>query len=162
MSVCIGSCEENEQKEQRQVTNSVSVSENLSGEKMSLSPNSPARGTPHGNSVCHMSIVERVNGMQNSSTSVQFGEKKTVSDDTVKEDRRVEIGVTQEKKIVSSGVQFTIESFETALASLVRTKETIGRATRLAMDLVKFGMSAKVRDVLPNCDIICLLISCVM
>ncbi|KAL0866789.1 hypothetical protein Bca101_045907 [Brassica carinata] len=117
------SCEADEQKEQIQATNSVSVSENLS---------------------------ESVNGMQNSSTSVQFGEKKTMSDDTVKEDRRVEIGVTQEKKIVSSGVQFTIESFETALASLVRTKETIGRATRLAMDLVKFGMSAKAMEILAH------------
>ncbi|KAJ0255006.1 PWWP domain-containing protein [Hirschfeldia incana] len=147
------SCEADEQKEQIQATNSASVSENLSREKMSLSPNSPARGTPHDNSVCHMSIVESVNGMQNNSncdTSVQFGEEKTISDDTVKEERKVEIGVTQEKKIVSSGVQFTIESFETALASLVRTKETIGRATRLAMDLVKFGMSAKAMEILAH------------
>lgn len=141
MSVCIGSCEGDEQI---QATNSVSVSENLSREKMSLSPDSPARGTPHGNSVCPMSTVESANGMQNNSNCSTNGEKKTISDDTVKEERRVEISVTQVKKNVSSDVQFTIESFETALASLVRTKETIGRATRLAMDLVKFGMSAKV------------------
>ncbi|CAH8329216.1 unnamed protein product [Eruca vesicaria subsp. sativa] len=144
------SCEVDEQKEQIHATNSVSVPENLSREKMSLSP---ARGTPHGSSVCHMSTVETANGMQNnmnSSTSVQFGEKKTMSDDTVKEERIVDIGETQVKKIVSSDVQFTIESFETALASLVRTKETIGRATRLAMDLVKFGMSAKAMEILAH------------
>ncbi|XP_018483327.1 protein HUA2-LIKE 3 isoform X1 [Raphanus sativus] len=147
MSVCIGSCEA---YEQIQATNSVSVSENLSREKMSLSPDSPARGTPHGNSVCPMSTVESANGMQNNSNCSTNGEKKTISDDTVKEERRVEISVTQVKKNVSSDVQFTIESFETALASLVRTKETIGRATRLAMDLVKFGMSAKAMEILAH------------
>ena len=139
--MCICSCEADEQKEQIQATNSVSVSENLSREKMSLSPDSSAKGAPHGN----MSTVEGAYSMQNNSNCSTSGEKKTISDDTGKEERRVGIGVTQVKKIDSSDVQFTIESFETALASLVRTKETIGRATRLAMDLVKFGMSAKVR-----------------
>lgn len=161
MSVCIDSCETDEQKEQIQATNSVSVSENFSPEKMRLTPDSPARAIPHSNSVCHISTVESANGMQSNSnfcTSVQFGEKKPMSDDTVKEERKDEIGVTEVKKVISD-VQFTIESFETALSSLVRTKETIGRATRLAMDLVKFGVSAKVRDVLPACDILCLLMS---
>ena len=152
MSVCIDSCETDEQKEQIQATNSVSVSENLSPEKMRLTPDSPARGIPHSNSVCHISTVESANGMQ--STNVQFGEKKPMSDETVNEERKDEIGATEVKKAVISDVQFTIESFETALSSLVRTKETIGRATRLAMDLVKFGVSAKVRDVLLACDIL--------
>lgn len=149
-------CSISEQNEQVQATNSVSASENLSPEKMSLSPagvaDSPARGTPHRTTVCHTSTVETANVMQNNSncsTGIQFGEKKFLCDDTVKEERKVEAGVTQVKKIVSSDVQFTIESFETALGSLVRTKETIGRATRVAMELVKFGVSAKVQDVLP-------------
>ncbi|CAF2263913.1 unnamed protein product [Brassica rapa] len=140
------SCEADEQKEQIQATNSVSVSENLSREKMSLSPDSSARGAPHGN----VSTVEGADGMQNNNNCSTSGEKKTISDDTGKEERRVEIGVTQVNKIGSSDVQFTIESFETALASLVRTKETIGRATRLAMDLVKFGMSAKAMEILAH------------
>ncbi|XP_009138689.1 protein HUA2-LIKE 3 isoform X1 [Brassica rapa] len=140
------SCEADEQKEQIQATNSVSVSENLSREKMSLSPDSSARGAPHGN----VSTVEGADGMQNNNSCSTSGEKKTISDDTGKEERRVEIGVTQVNKIGSSDVQFTIESFETALASLVRTKETIGRATRLAMDLVKFGMSAKAMEILAH------------
>ncbi|CAN7052599.1 unnamed protein product [Brassica rapa subsp. trilocularis] len=142
------SCETDEQKEQIQATNSVSVSENLSPEKMRLTPDSPARGIPHSNSVCHISTVESANGMQ--STNVQFRETKTMSDETVKEERKDETGVTEVKKVVISDVQFTIESFETALSSLVRTKETIGRATRLAMDLVKFGVSAKAMEILAH------------
>ncbi|CAH8378851.1 unnamed protein product [Eruca vesicaria subsp. sativa] len=142
-----------ETDEQIQATNSVSVSENLSSENMRLTPDSPARGIPYSNSVCHISTVESANGMQNNSnccTSVQFGEKKTMSDDTVKEESKDEIGVTEVKKVVISDVQFTIESFEAALSSLVRTKETIGRATRLAMDLVKFGVSAKAMEILAH------------
>ncbi|KAG2252603.1 hypothetical protein Bca52824_082739 [Brassica carinata] len=147
------SCETDGQKEHIQATNSVSVSENLSPEKMRLTPDSPARGIPHSNSICDISTVESANGMQSNSyccTSVQFGEKKTMSDDTVKEERKGEIGATEVKKVVISDVQFTIESFETALSSLVRTKETIGRATRLAVDLVKFGVSAKAMEILAH------------
>lgn len=154
MSVCIDSCEADEQKEQMQAIKSVSVSENLSRDRLSLSP---ARDTPHSSSVFHISTAESENVMQNNSncsTSVQFGEKKSLNDDTVKQGKNVETGVTQVKKVGSSDVKFTIESFETALGSLVRTKETIGRATRLAMDLVKFGASAKVRDVFPACDLV--------
>lgn len=144
MSVCIGSCVVDEQKEQMQATNSISVSENLSREKLN---SSPARGTPHCNSVCRISTAESANAMQensNCSTNVQFGEEKPLNNDTVKEESKVETGPTQVKKVISSDVQFTVESFETALDSLVRTKETIGRATRLAMDLAKLGVSAKV------------------
>ncbi|KAL0724500.1 hypothetical protein Bca4012_039099 [Brassica carinata] len=146
------SCETDEQKEQIQATSSVSVSENFLPEKMRLTPDSPARGIPHSNSVCHISTVESANGMQSNSnccTSGQFGEKKPMSDDTVNEERKDEVGVTEVKKVVTD-VQFTIESFETALSSLVRTKETIGRATRLAMDLVKFGVSAKAMEILAH------------
>ncbi|CAN8280426.1 unnamed protein product [Cochlearia groenlandica] len=139
-----------------QATSSVSASENLSRENMSFSPanvaDSPARGTPHSDSVCHISTAESATVVQNNSncsTSVQFGEKKIMSDDTVKESI-VETGVTQVEKVVSSGVQFIIESFETALGSLVRTKETIGRATRLAMNLVKYGASAKAMEILAH------------
>ncbi|KFK35477.1 hypothetical protein AALP_AA5G289200 [Arabis alpina] len=150
------SCEAVEQKEHVEATNSISASENLSHEKMSISPadvaDSPSRGTPHSNSMFHISTAESVYVMQNNSncSNVQFGEKKFMCDDTAKEERNVETGVTQAKKVVGSDVQFTIESFETALRSLVRTKETIGRATRLAMDLVKFGVSAKVMEILAH------------
>ncbi|KAL1197879.1 Protein HUA2-LIKE 3 [Cardamine amara subsp. amara] len=151
------SCEADEQKEQMQAIKSVSVSENLSRERLSLSSAdvsaSPARDTPNSSSVFHISTAESENGMPNNSncsTNVQFGEKKSLSDDTVKQGRRVETGVTQVKKVGSSDVKFTIESFETALGSLVRTKETIGRATRLAMDFVKFGASAKAMEILAH------------
>ncbi|CAL9245314.1 unnamed protein product [Arabidopsis halleri] len=144
------SCEVDEQKEQMQATNSISVSENLSREKLN---SSPARGTPHCNSVCRISTAESANAMQensNCSTNVQFGEEKSLNNDTVKEESKVETGPTQVKKVISSDVQFTVESFETALDSLVRTKETIGRATRLAMDLAKFGVSAKAMEILAH------------
>ncbi|KAL1197637.1 Protein HUA2-LIKE 3 [Cardamine amara subsp. amara] len=144
------SCEVDEQKEQMQAIKSVLVSENLSRERLSLSP---VRDTPHSSSVFHISTAESENVMLNNSncsTNVQFGEKKSLSDDTVKQGGKVETGVTQVKKVGSSDVKITIESFETALGSLVRTKETIGRATRLAMDLVKFGASAKAMEILAH------------
>ncbi|KAG7629506.1 Protein HUA2-LIKE 3 [Arabidopsis thaliana] len=144
------SCEVDEQKEQMQATNSISVSENFSREKLN---SSPARGTPNCNSVCRISTAESENAMQNNSyysTNVQYGENKSLNVDTVKEESKVETGTTQVKKVVSSDVQCTVESFETALDSLVRTKETIGRATRLAMDLAKFGVSAKAMEILAH------------
>ncbi|EOA25934.1 hypothetical protein CARUB_v10019315mg [Capsella rubella] len=150
------SCEVDKQKEQMPASNPISVSENLSREKLSSSPahvaDSPARGTPHCNSGCHIFTAESASAMQNSCsmTNAQFGEKKSLNDDTVKEESKVETGATQVKKFISSDVQCTIESFETALGSLVRTKETIGRATRLAMDLAKIGVSTKAMEILAH------------
>lgn len=151
MFFCSG--EADNQKQQVQTNNSVSVSENLSFEKMSLSPaniaDTPAKGTPRSNSVYHISTAESGNDMLNNSScspNVQSGEKKTVYDAIVKVEEKIETGVCQGPKIVSSDVQSTREAFEDALSSLVRTKESIGRATRLAMDLMKFGVSVKVKD----------------
>ncbi|XP_024010881.1 protein HUA2-LIKE 2 isoform X2 [Eutrema salsugineum] len=145
------------QKQQVQTNNSVSVSENLSREKMSLSPaniaDTFARGSPHSNSVYHMSTAESANDTQNNgscSPNAQSGEKKTVCDATVKEEEKADTGVFQGQKVVSTDVQSTRESFEDALSSLVRTKESIGRATRLAMDLMKFGVSAKAMEILAH------------
>ncbi|XP_010507809.1 PREDICTED: protein HUA2-LIKE 2 [Camelina sativa] len=149
--------ETDEQKQQVQANNSVSVSENLSREQMSLSPaniaDTPAMGTPHSNSVYyHISTAESANDIQNNSScspNVQSGEKKIVSDAIVNEEK-IETGVCQGQKVVSCDVQSTSESFEDALNSLVRTKESIGRATRLAMDLMKFGVSAKAMEILAH------------
>ncbi|CAA7044173.1 unnamed protein product [Microthlaspi erraticum] len=145
------------QKQEVQTNNSVSVSENVSREKMSLSPaniaDTPARGTPHSNSVYHISTAESANDMQNNSScspNVQSDEKKTVCDAMVKEEEKIVTGVCQGQKVVSPDVQSTRESFEDALSSLVRTKESIGRATRLAMDLMKFGVSAKAMEILAH------------
>ncbi|EOA28436.1 hypothetical protein CARUB_v10024644mg [Capsella rubella] len=147
-----------ELKQQVQTNNSVSVSENLSHEQMSLSPpniaDTPAMGTPHSNSVYyHISTAESANDIQiNSSCSpnVQSGEKIIVSDAIVKEEEKIETGVCQGQKVVSCDVQSTRESFEDALNSLVRTKESIGRATRLAMELMRFGVSAKAMEILAH------------
>uniref|UniRef100_A0A1J3ETN8 HUA2-like protein 3 n=3 Tax=Noccaea caerulescens TaxID=107243 RepID=A0A1J3ETN8_NOCCA len=145
------------QKQEVQTNNSVSVLENLSREKMSLSPaniaDTPARGTPHSNSVYHISTAESANDMQNNSScspNVQSDEKKPACDATVKEEEKIETGVCQGQKVVSPDVQSTRETFEDALSSLVRTKESIGRATRLAMDLMKFGVSAKAMEILAH------------
>lgn len=154
--MCFCSGEDDDQKQQVQTDSSVSlsVSENLSREKMSLSPaniaDTPAGGTPHSISTNHISTAESVNNMQNNSScspKVQSGEKKIVCDSLVKEEEKIVKGVCQRQKVVSYDVQSTRESFEDALSSLVRTKESIGRATRLAMDLMKFGVSAKVEDI---------------
>ncbi|KAL2507729.1 HUA2-like protein 2 [Forsythia ovata] len=41
-----------------------------------------------------------------------------------------------------------LSSFETILGSLTRTKESIGRATRIAIDCAKFGFATKVVEIL--------------
>ncbi|KAG7531101.1 PWWP domain [Arabidopsis suecica] len=157
--------ETDDKKQQVQTINSGSVSENLSREKMSLSPantadtpgntaDTPARGTPHSSSVYyHISTAESANDMQNNSScspNVPSGEKKNVCDAIVKEEEKIETGVCQGQKVVSCDVQSTRGSYEDALSSLVRTKESIGRATRLAMDLMKFGVSAKAMEILAH------------
>ncbi|XP_019056720.1 PREDICTED: protein HUA2-LIKE 2-like [Tarenaya hassleriana] len=146
-----------ERKEQIQSVNSVSLSENISSEKMDLSPaniaDSPARGTPHSNSVCHISTAESANVMQNNgscSPNVHFSEKKISGDPSVNAEEQIETRVSQGHKFVGSDMHSALESFESALGSLVRTKESIGRATRLAVDLVKFGVSAKAMEVLAH------------
>lgn len=153
--MCYCSGETDDKRQQVQIINSGSVSENLSREKMSLSPantaDTPARGTPHSSSVYyHISTAESANDMQNNSScspNVPSGEKKNVCDAIVKEEEKIETGVCQGQKVVSCDVQSTRGSYEDALSSLVRTKESIGRATRLAMDLMKFGVPAKVEDI---------------
>jgi hypothetical protein len=150
--------ETNDQKQQVQTNNSVLVSENLSREKMSFSPaitaDTPARGTPHSSSVYyHISTSESANDMQNNSSgspNIPTGEKKNDCDAIVKEEEKIETGVCQGQKVVSCDVQSTRESYEDALCSLVRTKESIGRATCLAMDLMKFGVSAKAMEILAH------------
>ncbi|XP_010413203.1 PREDICTED: protein HUA2-LIKE 3-like [Camelina sativa] len=148
------SCEVDEQMEKMQNTNSTSVSENLSRERLSSSPanvaDSSARGIPHCNSACRAESASAMEDNSDHRTNAQFGEKKSSNDDTVKEETKVETGATQVKKVINSDVQCTIDSFETALGSLVRTKDTIGRATRLAMELAKFGVSTKAMEILAH------------
>ncbi|KAL0435770.1 UNVERIFIED_CONTAM: protein HUA2-LIKE 3 [Sesamum radiatum] len=48
----------------------------------------------------------------------------------------------------SSGKGDSLSSFEAVIGSLTRTKDSIGRATRIAIDCAKFGLATKVVEVL--------------
>ncbi|KAI4365660.1 hypothetical protein MLD38_021625 [Melastoma candidum] len=53
---------------------------------------------------------------------------------------------SQDKLSNSDEVHGTLSSFEAVLGGLTRTKESIGRATRIALDCAKSGIAAKVVD----------------
>ncbi|CAA2995944.1 Hypothetical predicted protein [Olea europaea subsp. europaea] len=52
------------------------------------------------------------------------------------------------KSSSEGGANNALSSFETILGSLTRTKESIGRATRIAIDCAKFGFATKVMELL--------------
>lgn len=64
------------------------------------------------------------------------------------EEGRVELSMTGgPKSLGQSGnieAKAALSSFEAVLGTLTRTKESIGRATRIAIDCAKFGYATKV------------------
>ncbi|KAK2990519.1 hypothetical protein RJ640_019799 [Escallonia rubra] len=121
---------------------STSVSEDhlshkiVTGIRSSLSPteglDSTARVTPPNTSVGNISTSENSNFVEDDvccSPDIQLRhEKPKVSG---KPSNRVEANTA-------------LRSFEAILGTLTRTKENIGRATRIAIDCAKFGFAAKV------------------
>lgn len=152
--------EEVKQKEKQKGTSSVSISDDHFGDKgvtsvpFSSSPvegvDSPARISPPNTSLCHISTSESANIVQNNgfSPNVHSQHKKTLVA-AVADEGRIDTAVTQRPKFVGKWTSFSeahavLSSFEAVLGSLTRTKESIGRATRIAIDCAKFGVSAKV------------------
>lgn len=112
-----------------------------------------AQASPPHTSNLHMSTSDSSNCVQNNgscSPDVQLHHKKTSFAPLVDEEEKLESAVTQKPKSVGrhGEAHVALSSLEGMLGTLTRTKESIGRATRIAIDCAKFGVAAKVVEIL--------------
>ncbi|KAG7967449.1 hypothetical protein I3843_08G099900 [Carya illinoinensis] len=84
------------------------------------------------------------------SPDVNLHYKKIFSASLGDEEEKIESVTTQRPKSVGKHgeAHIALSSFEAMLGTLTRTKESIGRATRIAIDCAKFGVAAKVVEIL--------------
>ncbi|XP_011033682.1 PREDICTED: HUA2-like protein 3 [Populus euphratica] len=107
------------------------------------------------NASVHVSTSESVNFIQNSGSSSpnSLSHPKKIMCTSVSDEDKIESAVPQRPKSVGkwnncAEAHAALSSFEAILGSLTRTKESISRATRMAIDCAKFGVSAKVVEIL--------------
>lgn len=107
----------------------------------------PPQGSPPNTSLCNVSTSDSSNILQNNgscSPDVHLHLKQTFSG-SIADGRKDESGTTQRSKGKSTEAgHAALLYFEATLGTLTRTKESIGRATRIAIDCAKFGIAAKV------------------
>lgn len=111
-----------------------------------------AQASPATTSICQMSTSDSSNVVQNNSSCSpdrQVHQKTTLCAPTVDEDGKFETMVTERPKSMGMNAEalVALSSFEAMLGTLTRTKESIGRATRVAIDCAKFGVAPKVRKI---------------
>ena len=111
--------------------------------------NSLAQASPHNASSGHVSTSDNSSFIQNNgscSPDVHLHHKIT-SNTLLDEEGKSESMVSQRPKSVGKYAELNaaLTSFEAILGSLTRTKESIGRATRVAIECAKLGVSSKVR-----------------
>ncbi|XP_038683599.1 protein HUA2-LIKE 2-like isoform X2 [Tripterygium wilfordii] len=117
---------------------------------------SPARMSPPNTSTCHMSTSESANFVPNNgccSPNVHLQDKKEICDLVTDEEEKSELVMSHRPKSAgrsssTAEAHAALSSFEAMLGTLTRTKESIGRATRIAIDCAKLGISAKVVEIL--------------
>ncbi|KAJ1405114.1 RNA polymerase II-binding domain [Sesbania bispinosa] len=143
--------------------NSVSTSDNCLGEKGNLAiRSSPSltdggdcvpQGSPPNTSVCNVSTSDSSNILQNGSCSpdVHLHQKQT-SSGPVDGSKNGHVATQQSRSMGKSteAGRAALLYFEAMLGTLTRTKESIGRATRIAIDCAKFGIAAKVMEILAH------------
>ena len=137
--------------------NSVSTSDDCLGDKgISDIRSSPSltdggdcipQGSPPTTSVCNVSTSDSSNILHNGSCSpdVHLQQKQTLSEpfDGCKDG----YVATQQSRCIGKPTEAgraALLYFEAMLGTLTRTKESIGRATRIAIDCAKFGIADKV------------------
>ncbi|XVF72455.1 hypothetical protein PTKIN_Ptkin12aG0122700 [Pterospermum kingtungense] len=151
------------QTEQRQKTSSLICDDNsdkeVVGVRLSQSSadgiDSPVRVSPSNASICHVSTSESANVIQSngySSPNVQSCPNKSSCVSVADDESKADFVASERPKSVSKCSNYTeahaaLSSFENMLAALTRTKESIARATRIAIDCAKFGVSAKVVEI---------------
>lgn len=98
-------------------------------------------------SVDRISISDSRSLLQNNSSCsphINLTHKKSLG--ALLEEVKFESTVTQKLKPMGKDVEAhaALSSFETMLGNLTRTKDSIGRATRVAIECAKFGVGPKV------------------
>lgn len=105
------------------------VSVSQSSSSLTDGPYSIARASPPSSSMCNITALDNHKSLENSnscSPNVQLHLEK------------VKLAGKYSSKVES------LSSFEAVIRSLTRTKESIGRATRIAIDSAKLGFATKV------------------
>ncbi|XWS31608.1 hypothetical protein CRYUN_Cryun23aG0090900 [Craigia yunnanensis] len=148
------------QTEQRQKTTSSLICDDNS-DKDVLGPSSadgvdsPARFSPSNASICHVSTSESANIIQSNeycSPNIRFCPNKSLCVSIADDEGKADSVASERPKSVSKCCNYTeahaaLSSFENTIAILTRTKESIARATRVAIDCAKYGVSAKVVEI---------------
>ncbi|KAM7253972.1 hypothetical protein ACFE04_031654 [Oxalis oulophora] len=103
---------------------------------------------------CHVSTLENTSFVQKNgfSSPTSHLQRNNFSRALVGEGK-TDFSVILEPKYLGKGSNYAegravLSSFETVLGSLTRTKESIARATRMAIDCAKFGASAEAVEIL--------------
>ncbi|GLU03495.1 hypothetical protein SLE2022_206910 [Rubroshorea leprosula] len=117
---------------------------------------SAARVSPLNTSICHISTSESANISQDNgccSPNVRCIQNKNLSVSTASDEGKTESAAFDRPRSVSKcnnyqEVHAALLSFENMLGTLTRAKESILRATRIAIDCAKLGVSAKVVEIL--------------
>ncbi|OMP04990.1 Tudor/PWWP/MBT superfamily protein [Corchorus olitorius] len=116
---------------------------------------SPARVSPSNASICHTSTSESANIIRSNgycSPNIHSSHNKSLYSSVADDEGKADTAASERPKSVSKCNNYTeahvaLASFENTLGSLTRTKESIARATRIAIDCAKFGVSAKVLEI---------------
>lgn len=108
-----------------------------------------AQASPPHTSNYQISTSDSSNFVRNNgscSPDVNLHYKKIFSSSLGDDEEKIEPLTTQRPKSVGKHgeAHIALSSFEAMLGTLTRTKESIGRATRIAIDCAKFGVAAKV------------------
>ncbi|KAK6937503.1 CID domain [Dillenia turbinata] len=145
-------------QETEQIYQCASVLKDMPGIPLSPSPpggqNSSARASPPRSSLCHISTSDNSNSPQNNgfcSPDLHLRHEKSAALDV--DEGKSESAEAHRSKSPGKWTNATKAArvaFESAIGTLTRTKESIGRATRIAMDCAKFGIAAEVVDILAS------------
>ncbi|KAK6940861.1 PWWP domain [Dillenia turbinata] len=109
--------------------------------------NSSARGSPPGSSLCHISTSNNSNSPQNNgfcSPNLHLQHEKSTLDVDEGKSESVEAHKSKSPGKWTNAAKAARGAFESVIGTLSRTKESIGRATRIAIDCAKFGIASEV------------------
>ncbi|OVA20067.1 PWWP domain [Macleaya cordata] len=131
------------------------VSDTMPSPSLTHRIDSSEKASPHNFSICHQSTLDNGNYLlQNGSGSpdVFSHYKKTTHVLEMDKEGNLEPTVSHRQKFLgkwtSAEANAARKSFEVLLGTLSRTKESIGRATRLAIDCAKYGIAGEVVEIL--------------
>ncbi|CAL0320582.1 unnamed protein product [Lupinus luteus] len=110
-------------------------------------------GSPPSTPVCNVSMSDSSNILQNGSCSPVVQPKQTLSGPGTIDGSKDRFAATQQSRSTDKSTDAghaALCYFEAMLGTLKRTKESIGRATHIAIDCAKFGNAAKVMEILAH------------